>query len=175
MDPLDKRIPGASLMRSEICDTTQTGPLVNAINDFHVSVAFARSTAVLSVRGEVDCATAPHLSTILTAVMSRRNVSVVLDLAQVQLLAAAGLGVIAAANRQLLGEGRTLTITSPSPPAAHALRLCAMHDLIVDGLNPPLLPEPFTTAAGAAVDSRRGAAANSLSAASRRQGATMTS
>jgi len=90
------------------------------LTGFSAEASIFEEQAVLAVFGEIDVANAPELDALLEAVTLGAHVRVVLDLAELSFIDAAGLRVIAdrAGRFELLGG--SLTIRSPS---AMVLRL----------------------------------------------------
>jgi len=95
----------------------------------------ADGTVVLLLTGEVDVATAPRLAEALHALAGRR---VEVDLRGVELLGAAGLGVLAGASGQLRQAGGDLRLARPRPLVARCLTITRLDALLaVEG---PALP-----------------------------------
>jgi anti-sigma B factor antagonist len=69
---------------------------------------------LITVAGEIDIATAPQLRDRLAALAASGR-RLVVDLAQVSFLGAAGLDVLAAAARQARARGGGLGVVSPRP------------------------------------------------------------
>lgn len=80
-------------------------------DEFEVSIDFADERNVLGVRGEVDLLTAPKLRAALAVLVEQRQ-DVVLDLALLEFMDAAGLAVIADIATRLAPSGRVLTVRS---------------------------------------------------------------
>jgi len=95
------------------------GPL----GDFGITVGFDGRQAVLGVTGEVDVLTAPELAVVVEAVIGRGHASVVLDLAEVGFMGAAGLSVIAAGAGRMAPSGGRLVIRSPSALVSRLLKI----------------------------------------------------
>jgi anti-sigma B factor antagonist len=95
---------------------------------FHVTVTAGDVDTVVSVRGEVDVATAPTLRRVLAAVHSclNRDASsrpIVIELSGVTLLDASGLTVLVDAARWLARDGRTLVLRDPSQRTFRVLEI----------------------------------------------------
>lgn len=93
-------------------------------------VDYAAADAVVALRGEHDLATVDELAAVLhcAAVLSDRGL--VVDLAKVRFIDAATFGAILACRNELLLEGRSLTIRSPSATARRLLDICGLQNLI---------------------------------------------
>ena len=98
-----------------------------------VLVDWNGACATVTVRGELDLATAPLLSACLTGVLAQRPRQLTVDLASLAFIDCAGLAPIVAARR-VLPPGRPLILSSPTPAARFLLRLT--------GLDRVLLAEP---------------------------------
>jgi len=98
--------------------------------DFEVAVSFARGRVVLGIRGEVDLLTAPDLGALLDAVISQQHASVVLDLAELAFMDAAGLRVIASGVHRLGALGEELTIRSPPTMVARLLAITGLSEMV---------------------------------------------
>jgi anti-anti-sigma factor len=82
---------------------------------------FEGRDAVVSLRGSVDDVAAFDLAAILNAAIDREPTSVSLELAELVFMGAAGLVVIANAERRLAAMGVALKIQSPSAVVNHLL------------------------------------------------------
>jgi anti-anti-sigma factor len=80
-------------------------------DEFEILVNFAAEQNILRVRGEVDLLTAPTLRAAMAVLVEQRQ-DVVLDLAMLEFMGAAGLGVIADIRARLATAGRVLTVRS---------------------------------------------------------------
>jgi anti-anti-sigma factor len=117
-------------------------------DDLLIDVSFppGGSSAVVRVRGELDYLSAPDLGVLLDGIVGRGHRKVVLDLAHVSLLGAAGIRVIAAARDLAQGEGGELTIRTPSRQSRLVLAACSMSGLI--RAEPQAAPTPVNGHAG---------------------------
>jgi anti-anti-sigma factor len=82
---------------------------------------FEGRDALVSLRGSVDDVAAFDLAAVLEAAIDREPVSMVLELAELSFMGAAGLVVIADAGRRLAALGVSLSIRSPSALMDHLL------------------------------------------------------
>jgi anti-anti-sigma factor len=98
--------------------------------DFEIAVSFDGGRAILRIRGEVDLLTAPGLGAILAAVIDQPHASVVLDLAELAFMDAAGLGVIASGVHRLGALGEELTIRSPPTLVARLLAITGLSEMV---------------------------------------------
>ena len=88
---------------------------------FDAVTTFEGRGAIVSLRGRVDDIAAFELAAVLNAAIDRQPVSMVLELADLVFMGAAGLVVIANAERRLATSGVALTIQSPSALVNHLL------------------------------------------------------
>jgi anti-anti-sigma factor len=88
---------------------------------FSVSLDFFGDQAVLGLHGVVDDLAVPGLSALLDAVITSHYQVITVDLADLDYMNAAGLGVIAGAGQRVAGLEGHLTIRSPSPAVRHLL------------------------------------------------------
>jgi anti-anti-sigma factor len=77
---------------------------------------------VVSVRGEVDIATAPMLSQLLHSALESHE-QLVLDLSEVSFIDSTGIGVLVAAARAADADGGGFTIREPSRNVLRVLEL----------------------------------------------------
>jgi anti-anti-sigma factor len=77
--------------------------------------------AVICLRGSLDAATAPLLRQLIRHMVADGTLEVVLDVRQVEVIDAAGLGVMAAARWQLVPDGGAVSLRSPSPAVLRVL------------------------------------------------------
>ena len=110
------------------------------LEELLISTAFWGDRVVLEVQGEVDVHTSPELRAVVDAVIDRGHRSVVLDLAKLRFMDAAGLAVIAHAAVRLRPSGARLTIRSPSAMVARILDITGL-TAVVD-LEHPVPPPP---------------------------------
>ncbi len=99
------------------------------LEKFGVTVDFVNASAVLGVRGGMDCFSARELGAILDAVIERHR-SVVVDLAKLDFMDSSGLEVIAARASRLRGSDGALTIRSPSAVVLRMLDITGVADLV---------------------------------------------
>lgn len=86
---------------------------------------------VLVVSGELDLATVPLLAAAMAGVLREgARPHVVLDLAGLDFMDAAGLGCITRTERRLSTRGGALVVRGPSPPARRLLELCDLDGLV---------------------------------------------
>ncbi|MGY1704840.1 anti-sigma factor antagonist [Geodermatophilus sp. SYSU D00697] len=96
---------------------------------------------VVEVVGEVDSYTAPALDLCLTSQARQRGVrELVVSLGQVTFLGAAGVGVLAQADRRCrMRGGRLVVRTGGRPAVLRALQMTGLADLVAvdpDGVDP---------------------------------------
>jgi anti-anti-sigma factor len=133
---LSKLDDGVSLARLAEEVTSPHSPL----EGFAVVADFIEGRSVLSLRGDLDRLSAPELGAILSAVIDRGHKSVVLDLAELDLMDAAGLAVITEGAGRLRLLGGKLSIRSPSSMVRRILISTGLYDLVP--------PEPAGPATG---------------------------
>ncbi len=80
------------------------------------------SATRVTVRGEIDMATAPQLNDLLNALIDAGSSDIVLEARGLEFLDSTGIGVLVAA-RNRLGNGGTLSIASPPPHVRKVLEL----------------------------------------------------
>lgn len=100
------------------------------LSGFEVAVHFERHEVLLRVTGEVDSLGAPEIAASLERVIDRGYTSVLLDLAEVSFLDAAGLAVIALAATRLKESDGELTLRSPSEMVVRLLDITGLADLV---------------------------------------------
>jgi anti-anti-sigma factor len=100
-----------------------TGPDGGPVRRLTIGLAFSAARAVVVVRGALDSSTAPDLGTVLAGLADRGHRSVVLDLAECDLIDPGGLRVITENAEQLALWGRTLKVRSPSGVVRRLLEL----------------------------------------------------
>jgi anti-sigma B factor antagonist len=84
---------------------------------------------VLRVIGEVDAATAPVFEDALLSVPTNRGRTLVVDLAQVGFMSAAGLRLLIDAKMRWEATGRSLRLRRPSPGVLMVLRAAGVEHL----------------------------------------------
>jgi anti-sigma B factor antagonist len=96
---------------------------------FAIEFAPAPGHVVVSVRGDVDLATAGLLRDHLRAALTAER-AVVVDLADVPFMDSTGLGVLVDASRQAKAAGTALVLARPQRIVRNALRLVAVDTLV---------------------------------------------
>jgi anti-sigma B factor antagonist len=100
---------------------------VNTVIDLRSAAVGAASG--LTVRGEVDAATAPLLEEALDAAIRDSTGVFVLDLADVAFLDSGGLNVLLRARALLGREDRAIVLVCPRGPVRRVLELAGIADL----------------------------------------------
>lgn len=93
---------------------------------------------VVRLRGEADIATVAFIVDTLAGVIAERDGDVVVDLAETAFIDTAALRAIVRARGVLAGEGRALTLRSPSHIAARLLEVFGLSDLVETGTVVPM-------------------------------------
>ena len=102
---------------------------------FHVEINRRDRPTLVTVRGDLDLATAPGLERTL-AEEARHGGLVVLDLRELSFIDASGLGVLLRIDAYSRGDGMELRLI-PGERASHLLELCGLDHRF--GLADPLL------------------------------------
>jgi anti-anti-sigma factor len=92
-----------------------------AVDGFAVEVDFAPGRALVSLRGAIDQQRAHDLASMLDALIERHRRIIILDLARVDALDVAGLGVITETAGRLRVLGGSLAVQSATPGVQHVL------------------------------------------------------
>jgi anti-anti-sigma factor len=100
------------------------------LGGFGLTVTFAGARVVLGVRGDIDLVSAPEFEAVLEAVIDQGHISVVLDLAELGSMDAAGLGVIASGACRLIGSGGELTLRSAPALVTRTLDITGLTGLV---------------------------------------------
>jgi anti-anti-sigma factor len=101
-----------------------------ALESFGVTITFMREIAVVGVAGELDLVSAPSVKAILGEVIDGGHTSVVLDLAQLRFMGAAGLEIIATCASRLAKAGGELAIRTPSALVVRLLEITGLTEAI---------------------------------------------
>ena len=97
---------------------------------FDIDASFVGDQTILGLRGEVDVHAAPELGAYLDAMISRGNLHLVLDLAELSFLDASGLSMIAGETIRLKLSGGSLAVRAPSALVAHLLEITGFAKMI---------------------------------------------
>ena len=96
-----------------------------------VGVSFdPKQQAVLAVTGDLDLVSAPQLAAVLDGVIGQGSIHVILDLAELSFMSAAGLRVIASGAALLRPLGGDLTVRSPSPLVIRLLDITGLRTVV---------------------------------------------
>ena len=82
--------------------------------DFDVSVTAVGSDAIVRIRGDLDCYSAPQLRSALVAAMADGARNVTLDIGGTQFVDSTGLSVLVGGLRRLRNHGGNLVVASPT-------------------------------------------------------------
>jgi len=88
------------------------------------------ATPTVAVRGEIDMDNADHLTHVLTAALREAPAGLVVDLAGVTFLGAAGIGALVVCRAAAERAGRRFTLTNPRPMARRVLEITGLADLL---------------------------------------------
>jgi anti-sigma B factor antagonist len=97
---------------------------------FGFSISDDTDPPVLTVRGEVDLASAPKLAAAMTELMDRGHTHVAVDLGAVEFIDSSGLGVLVGSLRRLRDDGGDLVLRAASPPVTRILELTGLDGLL---------------------------------------------
>jgi anti-anti-sigma factor len=100
---------------------------------FGVATSTIDGATVVTVRGDIDIASAPKLKVLLDGAIRGRATSLVLDLAGRGDIDSSGLAVVARAARQLAERGGQLSLQSPSAPVRRLLEVTGINELTGTG------------------------------------------
>jgi anti-anti-sigma factor len=87
------------------------------------------SVAAITVCGELDSDTAPHLTDLVEHVAAGGPERLILDMAEVTFFCAAGVSALLRANGIISGAGGRLLLRCPSPPIQQILTITATDHL----------------------------------------------
>jgi anti-anti-sigma factor len=96
---------------------------------FEVETTERNGLATVTIRGELDCATAPSLRAALEDLDAVARV-VRIDLSAADFMDCAGVGVLVVSHRRLSRRGGGLVLDSPSGPVRRVLELTGLLDMI---------------------------------------------
>lgn len=89
-----------------------------------VTLSQEQDATVVTLAGDVDCASAPHLHDVLDALAIAGVANVIVDAAEVGFIDSTGVGVLVTAQRHLAREhGGSLAVRSPSRAVYRVLEL----------------------------------------------------
>ncbi|HEY1633414.1 MAG TPA: STAS domain-containing protein [Acidimicrobiales bacterium] len=97
---------------------------------FGFSISEDTDPPVLTVRGEVDLASAPKLAAAITELMDRGNTNLAVDLGSVEFIDSSGLGVLVGSLRRLREDGGDLVLRAASPAVTRILELTGLDGLL---------------------------------------------
>ena len=123
-------------------------PPMTAISDppsrFAVSVGFVGNVAMLALRGEFDILSVAEIDVLLDEMITEGYPLVVMDLADladVDYMATAGMGVITNAAKRLAALDRKLTVRSPSAKILHLIDATRSGAHVAPFGQRPLMPD----------------------------------
>jgi anti-sigma B factor antagonist len=97
---------------------------------FGFSISDDTDPPLLTVRGEVDLASAPKLAAAMTELMDRGYTQVAVDLGSVEFIDSSGLGVLVGSLRRLREDGGDLVLRAASPAVTRILELTGLDGLL---------------------------------------------
>ena len=101
------------------------------------------ATTRLVLHGELDCSSAPQLRARIRDTLTGGTTTLILDLARISFLDAAGLGVLVGAHRKLEERGGRLEVCRTPRSVQRVLEVTGLHDL----LQPTAAPDDDPIAA----------------------------
>ncbi|TMM20305.1 MAG: STAS domain-containing protein [Actinobacteria bacterium] len=93
---------------------------------FGYSISDVTDPPVMTVRGEVDLASAPKLAAAMTELIDRGYSHVAVDLGAVEFIDSSGLGVLVGSLRRLREQDGDLVLRAASPAVARILELTGL-------------------------------------------------
>lgn len=96
----------------------------------HVSVSPEGATTVVALQGEADVATVAALVDAFARISAHGEGDVVVDLSRIEFMDTATLRAVLAAKAALAGDGRQLTLRSPSRIAGRMLGVFGLDHLV---------------------------------------------
>lgn len=97
---------------------------------FGFTISDASDPPVMTVRGEVDLASAPKLAAALSELIGRGHSLVALDLEAVEFIDSTGLGVLVGSVRRLRDEGGDLILRAASPAVTRILEMTGLGNVL---------------------------------------------
>jgi anti-sigma B factor antagonist len=97
---------------------------------FGFSISDTNEPPVLTVRGEVDLASAPKLAAALGDLIDRGHTRLAVDLSAVEFIDSSGLGVLVGSLKRLREEGGDLVLCGASPPVLRIIELTGLERLL---------------------------------------------
>lgn len=97
---------------------------------FEITVGFDVDQAILVVHGDVDVLTAPTLGAMLAVLVDEGHPNIVLDLAALGFMDAAGLGIIADMSARLAQSSRVLTMRAASRQIRRILDITGLNERV---------------------------------------------
>ena len=110
--------------------------------DFELGLERVNGHAVVTLRGELDLATAPQLQTALTELVTEGQRQIYLEMRHLAFIDSTGLNVIVGAVKELQAAGGTLVLRSPTPATYKVLQITGLAEVLaiedppVDGPSP---------------------------------------
>lgn len=116
-------------------------PVTLPAQEFSIGVTRAPGRAVVTVRGELDAATAPRLRDAVDELVDHgRDRDVVIDMEGLTFIDSSGIYVLIQARKLVRSGGWELTLSGISPGAYKVLDICG-HTSVFDLGRPPGRPE----------------------------------
>ncbi len=117
-------------------------------HEFSIGVTRAAGRSVVTVRGELDAATAPRLREAVDELADHdRDRDVVIDMEGLTFIDSSGIYVLIQARKLVRAGGCELTLSGTSPGAYKVLDVCG-HTSVFDLPRPPARPSERPVARG---------------------------
>ena len=101
-----------------------------------VTEEWSERTVVVSVAGELDVLTSPHLKAGIDAALEKGPAVLVIDLSEVEFLSSAGMAVLVAAREQAEASHVKFGVVASGPATSRPLTLIGLAEVI--GMYPTL-------------------------------------
>jgi anti-sigma B factor antagonist len=98
------------------------------------TAAHSEQIFVVSLRGDLDLATAGDLLPTLTGLLDRGKISVIIDVSGLEFIDSSGLNALAVGARTLMANGAAIAVAAPPEQIARVFEVVRLADYVdVDG------------------------------------------
>ena len=98
--------------------------------NFGIETEAQGSSALVTIRGDLDIQVAEHVAAELDRVEATGPDNLVLDLRRLSFMDSSGMAVVAAAQTRAAAAGRRFAVVSPPAGVMHAFRVSGLAELI---------------------------------------------
>jgi anti-sigma B factor antagonist len=114
---------------NEAAFTARSGHPRTPVDNFYMQEKWIGATVVLALKGDLDTLTAPSLTRAIDAAVNQRPSALIVDMADLDFLASAGMTALVMAQQQV-GESMRLAVVADGPTTSRPLKVVGLDSVL---------------------------------------------